>query len=125
MVVVRALSGVLAPDRVPQGGTDLVDRPTAQAPAQGAHTDEREVIEVEYIERRADARLSVEFMHVLPELVERMAQALAAMSTENGTLTLAGITFDVMLTEAELRPDIDGDTLKVSARLRPSREART
>jgi hypothetical protein len=81
------------------------------------------VTEVEIYERRADARLSVEFMHALPELVERMAQALAAMSTENGTLTLAGITFDVILTEAELRPGIDGDTLRVSARLRPSREA--
>lgn len=80
---------------------------------------------MEYIERRIDARLSVEFSYATPELVERMAQALAAMSTENGTLTLAGITFDVMLTEAELRPEMDGDTLKVSARLQPARGATT
>jgi hypothetical protein len=123
MVAVRALSGVLAPDRVPQGGTDLVDWPAAQAPAQGAHTDEREVTEVEIYDRRTDADIELRFRYASAELVERMAQAMAAMSTENGRLTLAGLTFDVMLVEAEVQPQFEGDVLKLRGRLRPSREA--
>lgn len=103
----------------------LVGRDHDASAAPRSAPDERQVTEVEINDRRTDARLDVEFMYASPELVERMAQALAAMSTENGTLTLAGLTFDVMLTEAELQPRFEGDTLKVRGRLRPARGATT
>jgi len=80
-----------------------------------------EVTEVEYVIRHTDASFELEIRYPTPELVERMVRMLAVdPATWNGTLTLAGLTFDVMATEVTIVPHFEGDVLKVHAKLKPA-----
>jgi hypothetical protein len=96
------------------------DAPAASRPA----PDERRVIEVEYVgSRRMDASFELEIRYPTPELVERIVQTIASDPvTWSGTLTLAGLTFDAMVSEVELVPQYEGDVLKVRAKLKPARD---
>lgn len=81
------------------------------------------MIEVEYVIRHTDAAFELEIRYPTPELVERIVRTIAVdPATWNGTLTLAGLTFDVMATEVEIAPEMEGDVLKVRAKLRPAKD---
>jgi hypothetical protein len=85
------------------------------------------VIEVEYVDRRMHADLEVRFRYASGELIERVTSAMVgsvnSSSFDNGSLTLAGLDFDVMLVEVKVQPQLEGDELKVRCSLRPRKSS--
>ena len=78
------------------------------------------MIEVEYVDRRIDADVEVRFRYATGELIEDVSRVIMNdPATWNGALTIAGLPFDVMLTEVEVVPQFEGDVLKVRGCLRP------